>query len=348
MEHTYTRFPLLLLIACSSSYQAAAQCSPLTNAVADITLVASGIGTDNRSGVAYNPEKQLYYSVNAGSPGYPLDTYNAAGDLLVSTEQGFDYRGAWWNPSTAQFEGNGYDVLGIFVQTIDGVTGYPTGGGTTLFAGAQPDVQSVGALDTDANEIIYYNQGMIHRYSRATNAFLGSYTISNLPVSAADINSNTVVYTGCAGHEMGIYDFTNRALLFIDKTTGSYVSSCQLPLDAPQRGSFGMSFTNATLWLFEVNTWYGYRVTDATTAATETPSSAAFSAYPNPAADRLIVEQTHVGEAYQVYDAAGRAVAQGRFTETRMELSVADLAVGVYELRSLGDKAVSARFVVAR
>jgi hypothetical protein len=43
-----------------------AQCATLDNAVQGLSLAASG-GTNNRSGLVYNPLVKLYYSVNAGS-----------------------------------------------------------------------------------------------------------------------------------------------------------------------------------------------------------------------------------------------------------------------------------------
>ncbi|HRD54644.1 MAG TPA: hypothetical protein PKY96_18550, partial [Flavobacteriales bacterium] len=145
-----------------------------------LTLTGTVGGTENRSALAYNPLLGLYYSVNAGNADYPLDTYAEDGSLAGTVPSGFDYRGAWWDPGGARLLGNGFASLGIFEQDLQAGTGLPLGTGTVVLSGNQPDVQSIGDLDTDANEIIYYYLGSIHRYSAPTNELLGSYAVTGL------------------------------------------------------------------------------------------------------------------------------------------------------------------------
>ena len=305
-------------------------------------------GTNNRSGVVFNPLLGRYYSVNAGSSGYPLETYDEGGTLLNSVASGFDYRGAWWNPALSQFEGNGFDNAGIFVQNIDPVTGYALGTGTVVLNAAQPNAQSVGDLDTDADEIIYYSEGAIHRYARASNVFLGTYPITGLPVPTSSLNSNSVVYTGCPGSEIGVYDHENRRVLFVNKTTGAFSAQCQLPLNAPPRSTFGMSFANGLFWLFDNNQWQGYGVTDGSVGIEEEAISSV-SVFPNPTTDLLTVSWEGNGgppAEVRILDMAGRMVLNTRSVADRLVLDVQGLRPGAYLVQCVPeDRFLTGRFL---
>ena len=330
-------YPFLLLtcsLFCLPS-DVQAQCAILDTAFVGMTLNGSSGGTNNRSGMVYNPSARLYYSVNAGNANYPSDTYNAAGVLLDSTAQGFDYRGAWWNPAAGQFEGNGFSAFGIFVQTLTAGTSYPSGTGATIFTANQPDVQSVGDLDYDSEEIIYYFNGFIHRYSRAANAFLGQYLITNLPVPLSEINSNTVVYTGCEGHEIGIYNHTNRRLLFVNKATGEYSGASQLPQTAPQRASFGVSYANNLLWIFNTGVWNSYQVVNLNTAIDE-GLNARVRLFPNPASDvlRIETEAALLPGSIELMTLQGQVLLRRDLLDPRdSEIQVGHLPAGAYLAR---------------
>lgn len=318
------------------------------SAALELTLVSSVGGTNNRSGVVFNPNQSRYYSVNAGSSNYPADTYDATGTLLDSVAQGFDYRGAWWNPALQQFEGNGYSESGIFVHDIDPVTGHALGTGTVVLSAAQPDVQSVGDLDTDANEIIYYFNGAIHRYSRATNALLGTLPITGLPVPFSELNNNSVIYTGCVGHEIGVYDFVNRRVLFINKATGAFASQCELPSDAPPRSSFGMSYANGMFWLYANNQWHGYGILQGGVGVNEA-NSIDVRVFPNPATTSITVAWNTASGAsaeVRIMDMSGKVL---RSTRTNADLAVLDvsmLAGGAYVVQCIsGQDIMTGRFL---
>ena len=238
--------------------------APLAEAVEGPTLAASAGANDNRCAVVFNPEAAFYYSLDAGCMRYPVDTYDERGTFLGSVEQGFDYRGAWWDPATKQLEGNGHAEAGLFVQALDGTTHRPLGSGMPWHEAAQPQEHSVGTLDTEADEVIYYHDGLVYRYAHATNNTRGRRHINGLPVAFSSLNDNSIAYTGMTGYEYGLYDHTQRRVLFIDKSTGEYAGYCQLPASAPARTSFGMSFANGYFWLFDApnnpGTWRSYRV----------------------------------------------------------------------------------------
>src|SRR5688572_9723815 len=191
-----------LLFVASVANFSFSQCTTLANAIPGITLTHQNTNCFNNSGVAYNPILGLYYGVRAGNSSFPLETWTSAGAPLFNTTAGFDWRGMWWNPTTNQLEGNGYNTSGIWRADLNG-SGYALNTGATIFTGMnQPNAQSCGDLDWQAYEIIYFNAGNIYRYSRTTNAFLGSYPLTGTPVAMGNINTYTVMYTGCAGKEI--------------------------------------------------------------------------------------------------------------------------------------------------
>jgi hypothetical protein len=326
---------------------ASAQCVA-TSAELDLTLTTTSGGTNNRSGVVFDPIRSRYYSVNAGSADYPVETYDASGTLLSSVPQGFDYRGAWWNPALSQFEGNGFANLGIFVQNVDPVTGHALGSGTVIFNGNQPNAQSVGDLDHDANEIIYYFSGAVHRYDRATNALLGTLPLSGLPVPFASLNSNSVIYTGCVGSEIGVYNFQDRRLLFIDKATGAFSGECQLPPNAPPRSSFGMSFANGLFWLYNDGQWFGYGILSGGTGIAGSAVDGV-RLYPNPATSQVSVAWNTSADPraeVRILDMLGRMVHTARADRDVSVLDVAMLPAGAYVVQCIaGQRLLTGHFV---
>ncbi len=253
---------LLPVLFWATSMLVSAQCSLLPNAVPGILLVHQNTNCFNNSGVAYNPNLNLYYGVRAGNSTFPLETWTAAGAPLFNTTAGFDWRGMWWNPTTNQLEGNGYNTSGIWRANLNG-SGHALNTGLTIFPGMnQPNAQSCGDLDWQAYEIIYFNAGLIYRYSRTTNAFLGSYALTGTPVAMGNMNVYTVMYTGCTGMEIALLDYVNKRIYLYNKATGAYAGMSQLPAAAVTTSAFRVSWANGYVWLFNLAdfTWYSYRI----------------------------------------------------------------------------------------
>jgi hypothetical protein len=251
-----------------------------TSAALDITLQCAG-GTGNRTGIAYNPNQNLYYSVNAGAGSYPIETFTSAGVQVATVSQGFDYRGAWWNPNTNVLEGNGYASTGITVQNLD-ANFYALGSGTNVIPNvAGPDAQSSGNYDWNSNQIIHYLGGNIYKYGRAAHNLVSTLAITGLPVPFSNINSNSIAYTGVPGMEIGIYDHVNKAFYFINKTSGEYIMTCQLPLTAPAANIFKMGYANGRLWLYNATTsqWQGYITVNPCNPTVSTISVSACNSY---------------------------------------------------------------------
>lgn len=237
------------------------QYSALENAEqTELILTASKTGTINRSGLVFNPLKEVYYSVNAGSDSYYVDSYNSVGELLDSVVSGFDFRGAWWNPFLFTFEGNGYNSLGIFSKAIDPFTGVAVAGGSIVAANTQPDAQSIGDMDTAKYEIIYFSAGSVYRYDRLDDQLLGTAVITGLPAGTV-LNSNSVFYTGLEDMEYGVYDYANLKFIFINKL-GEYVSHSQLPATAFPASNFRTSWANKLFWIYDsvLGKWFSYKV----------------------------------------------------------------------------------------
>jgi hypothetical protein len=124
-----------------------------------------------------------------------------------------------------------------------------------------PNSQSSGAYDPVNNHVLYYNGGSLYKYDRATGALVTSMAITGLP--AGSINTYGIIYTGIPGQEVGVYDYTNLAVRFINFTTGAYVSSCQLPVGAPNGSGFRFSYANNRVFLYNGSgSWFGYKITN--------------------------------------------------------------------------------------
>lgn len=249
----------------------AQSCNVLDTAIQTPLVLNCVGGTANRSGVAWNPNDSLYYSCNAGSASYPFETFSSAGGASVATyTAGVSWRGLWWNPGLNQLEGNAISTTGWLVKDLD-VNGIAVGTNTTIFAGQmQPNSQSCGDLDTDANEVIFYDWGSIYRYDRATGTSLGNYALNGIPGGA--LSDFSVVYTGCAGQEIGVYDYTNKRVHLFDKATGNFVVSIQLPSTAPAITTFRVSYANNLFWLYDgtLNKWVSFQLFGTCTATTAT------------------------------------------------------------------------------
>jgi hypothetical protein len=102
---------------------------------------------------------------------------------------------------------------------------------------------------------------MIYKYNHSTGALISSTVVTGLP--AGTINSTGILFTGIPGKEVGVYDYVNQEVYFINYTTGVYISSCILPASAPTPSSFQMSYANNRIFLFDnVSKWFGYKLTN--------------------------------------------------------------------------------------
>lgn len=342
MKKLYSPFSLICIVILLASFmEGSAQITILENAEeTGLTLTASNTGTTNRSSLAYNPLKEVYYSVNAGSGSYYVDTYDAAGVLLDSVPSGFDFRGAWWNPLLFTFEGNGYNSAGIINKEIDPFTGVAAAGGSIVAANTQPNVQSVGDLDTARYEVIYYDNGSIYRYSRLDNSPLGNNVITGLP-AGSELNDFSICYTGFEGMEFGVYDHANLRFIYVNKSI-EYVGYSQLPGTAYAADRFQVSWANRMFWVFnEIDRqWVSYKVHEGSftdIADRELDPSEAIRVYPNPLTAETQLDITNLNaevSSIRILSVNGLVVKE--FTDISSEkilLDLQDEPQGVYILQ---------------
>ena len=245
-----------------SSIEIKSQCNVIPNAIQGINYTFIQSGGTNASGIAYNPNLNIYYAVIAGNSSFPLETFDATGVSLYQTNTGFDCRGLWWNPNLNQLETNGFNTWGIHSFNLDN-NGYALNTGFSFFPGLnQPTAQSCGDLDFCTNEILYFNNGVITHYNRSTNNLIGNYPLTGIPTGLTNINSSSIIYTGCSNKEIGILDATNKKIYFFNKQTGVFTGESQLPNSAVTNNSFRFSYANNLAWLYDVSnrTWTSFQV----------------------------------------------------------------------------------------
>lgn len=157
-----------------------------------------------------------------------------------------------------------------------------------------------------------------------------------------------MVYTGCTGHEIGIYDHVNQRLLFVNKATGEYSGFCQLPASAPQRTTFGVSYANNLFWLFNNGTWSGYQVVNLNTAIDQ-ELAAGIRLLPNPAerAIQIEINDTRLPENIDLLNLQGQVLLHRDIHSlSDLEIDIQHLPAGTYLARiAWGDALVMKKFI---
>jgi hypothetical protein len=261
MKKTYPLTITFFLII-AFSLKSIAQCVLLTNVVSDVTLQCSG-GTNDRSAVAFYPTQRVYYSVNQGSSSNPIETFSyTGGNHLSDTIQAVDYGGFWYNSNLASLEGNVFSQASVIQQSINPYNSFPLAITSLSTPAGIPALQSCGQYDPINNQVIYYHSSTLYKYNRTTGAFVFSITVTGLPNTT--VNNTSLIYTGFAGSEVGLYDYVNKKIYYVNLTTGAYSGVCQLPNNAPAPSSLGLSYANNRLFLFDTisNRWIGYKLSN--------------------------------------------------------------------------------------
>lgn len=264
----------LVAVAIITAFGAKSQCTPNTTATVGVFLDAV-TATNSGISVAYNPNADLYYTVDGGnSSSMSVLTFDNTGtEINAANPVTYDFRGAWWNSNTNQLECNAHSSTGIRVNDLD-ANSYGLTTGSIILPSGQPDVQSQGDYDWDDNEIIYYFNGSIYRYDRATGNAIGNYAITGLPVVVTNLSEHTVGYTGCPGQEIAVVDRVDGAVYLIDKSTGAYVTTVDLPASAALSGLwYDYSFTNDQLFIKNGLDWQGYYIFEQCASLSTTVSN---------------------------------------------------------------------------
>ncbi len=247
----------VLLVSCDASRHL------VTNPMPEATLKFQDKSGTNASSVAFHPSRKIYYIGIAGNAEFPLEAYNDKGRFLKGGNVGFDMRGLWYNPLTNNLEGNQYQG-GVKSVALDG-EGLPTKNVSTIYStAAQPDNNACGAYDYHKSEVVYYNAGKIHRYSRFDGTYLGSLEIkvpANIKIDE-EINATSLIYTGRKKYELGLLNHMSNKVYLFDKTTGNNTATLSLPENAVSYHAFRFGYANNMVWLYDANnrTWTGYKI----------------------------------------------------------------------------------------
>ncbi len=303
-----------------------AQCTLRTTAIVSGDTLHCVGGNQYRTAVAFNPTYNLYYSNNSGGTD-PDEYFDIDGNLLGSSID-TDWRGMWYNPTTGKIEGNTWD--NYFV--VDNLTAQGYFGGTIQnpFNTTPPDPQAVGAFDPQNNRILYYKSGSLYGESRVNGADAPTITLTGIP-NFTNISSPTLIYTGCAGMEVGLYNYSTKQILFFNKTTGVYSSSISLPSNAPNTSynSGQFSFANNLVWIFNntLKKWIGFEIFEPSVGIDELKEQK-ISIYPNPVESILTIELQNETEVL-ITDLLGKVVMSKKL-DSNSQLDVSDLLPGMY------------------
>jgi len=253
---------VLLGLAGLMPCQVGAQFTPAPMAIKlPDSLVFVGTPITNAS-LVWHPLRQRYYSARLGNSTLPLETWLLAGGASVAqTNAGIDTRGLWYAPGTGNIERNCAGGLGWANMNID-ASSNAMNTFTQLFTGMnQPNNQSVGAYDWNTNTVLFYLSGSMYVYSRTTAVLLSTIPLTG--TSLASVTAHTVMYTGQVGYEVCLYDYTNKRVLFFNRSSGAFSAMSQLPASATVSGTqFNVAYTNNRFWTFNSTTrkWNAYCV----------------------------------------------------------------------------------------
>lgn len=229
---------------------------------ASLKLKFQGSRGYKASAVVYHPQNKLYYSVIAGNYRYPLETFDTKGLSVFQSKAGLNTQGMWWNATTQQLESNVKKGIAATKLTDKG---YASGDEIKVIlenSTHQPNSNSCGVYDTDADEILYYSYEKIYRYSRKDAQLISSYYLIGLPASGDNLNQNSLIYTGKKGMEIGLLDYKNKKVHLFDKTSRKFANTIDLPQSAVTHKEYRFSYANNHIWLFnsEERTWVGYKI----------------------------------------------------------------------------------------
>jgi len=235
--------------------------SQTCTAVPVITLSPAGVpGIATHVMVAYNPINNVYYWNTGGFGSNPIATHASTGGSTLNVATGNqDWRGLWWNSNTNTLEGNCYNSAGIFTVAINLGNGYATGGSAIVSSNQQPNPQVGGQYDPISNQVLYYNGAFgIAKYNRATGLLASTTAITGLPGGIGSI-ATYGFYTGIAGMEYAIYDYTYKRAYYINYSTGAYVSTVQFPASAGAPSAYSLSYANGLFFIYDNTNWVGFR-----------------------------------------------------------------------------------------
>ena len=277
---------LILVLACPVFAQQSSSTNKAKPLVKTITLQMPRTSSDDNPGtrgasVAWHPVQKKYYAAMAGNRDYPLAVFDAKGKQLSpdTANCNADIRGFWFNSSKLSLEGNTY---GDPSRQPYGLIRFQTDGKGIIRAvtSFQPDISmpgfnAVGCLHPAKQQVLFYYDGFVYRYSLSDGKRIDSLSIE-LGNRASDgkledftewerrldkYNNTTMLYTGIKGAEWGLLNYIDRQIELYDEKTHFLTRVYSLPSEASSESSFNLAFCNNQFWFFDMDTreWKGYR-----------------------------------------------------------------------------------------
>jgi hypothetical protein len=231
----------------------------------------------NGSSVIWHAEVQKYYAVFAGNLEFPLAVFDNKGERLSDDDlfAQLDIRGMWYNTKCKKIQGNGYSNSGWINYELD-ENAIPQTTSVQVEGMRQPAKQSVGTYNAENGKVYFLKGNMILAYKdngdelgKEVTLFAGKTDEKDTKVDESQdpyllpstYNSTTVVYTGKANAELGLYNTENQTIELYDIKTGLMTEKLKLPEDAPKETVFNLAYANDTVWLFNKvkRQWVGYK-----------------------------------------------------------------------------------------
>lgn len=232
---------------------------PLSLSSSDISLpIYSGSG-NNGLAVAYNPEKDLYYTSFAGNAHYPIEVFDRYGSSKSSGEIGADIRGMWYNPTAKRLEGILYNNTGSYFISL-GYDGKPLSNNITAFSYGM-DPQSVATYDPVKKKVIFVESGIVYLFKPLS---LKAKKIKLQPAAEGVSLVEVPLWTGVKGYELGLLGAGETVLYLFNIKNGRQTARIKLDdyFGIETISAFNVSYCNGHVWLYDKNSrsWYGYPV----------------------------------------------------------------------------------------
>jgi hypothetical protein len=243
---------LLLFTAAALSAQAQ---SPKVIAQETISYTFESSDGTNATSLVWVPSLQIYVTAIAGNEEFPMEAFNAKGDMLWTRMCGIDLRGMWWNEKAGRLEANAAGESGWY--WLSATKNEPRADWENFVSGqAQPDFQS--ALTWTPKAVVGYYDGSLYLYKKGKLK-------KELSLSGYDdiggLNMTTVAYTGNASYPLALFNYNDREVVFFD-LKGAYKGKTKLPSTAANPDMFRFAFANGQAWTYyaDSRTWTGYKV----------------------------------------------------------------------------------------
>ncbi len=252
---------LLLTLTAIIAFGFITKAQILTTAIASGNTISCNGGNANKSALAFNPDEQMYYSNNAGGT-KPNEYYDINGTYIGNSLH-TDWRGMWYSSTTQALEGNTWSGVCV-IDTLTSAGVY-TQVYSMGFISNPPNPQSAGVYDYDDNVIFYYDSDSLYSISRVDGSALPTIELTGIS-NFSNVRLYSLIYTGLAQNEIGLYSNADKELYLFDKSTGALSNTVSMPALTPSvSGNWGISYTNELFWIYTSsgNKWLGYQIDGA-------------------------------------------------------------------------------------